>query len=478
VRKTLLAICLLGAFAGTATAAQPNELTLYRSDDASLFGNDGAPVQAGYALVREQRTLQLDKGVQDVALGGLPRYLDPEALTLEVPGGSVQVLSQRLHLAQGADALVGDLLGRQVDVLANDGQTLATGKLVSARDGALQIRQGDNTLVFRDYTAVRVAGDVDSGARLNLRVDAAKAGTTDARLSYVTAGMGWRASYVGTLGEGGSCRLALQSRASVANRSGSDWHDAMLTLIAGEPQLTKPGAAAPMMAMAFRGKSAAQDMPEASALADYRSYRLSAPVDLPDGTVSLLPLYRAHDLACTRTALYEVGNAYQPPQPMTNPSVMSEGSSAITSMLEFRAFDALPAGYLRVLARDARGAAQIVGESRIEDTPKGGDVVVTLGNVFDLRAKRERTAFEVNQKGRAMNEAFRVTLSNAGDSARTVTVREHPSRWREWKLASSSVAPSKVSPDTLTFKVEVPAGGETTLDYAVRYTWTADDQPQ
>ena len=77
-----------------------------------------------------------------------------------------------------------------------------------------------------------------------------------------------------------------------------------------------------------------------------------------------------------------------------------------------------------------------------------------------------------------LDEAFRVELSNAGDSARTVTVREHPNRWQQWTLVSSSSKPSGQSPDTLEFRVEVPARGKATLTYAVRYQWGADQQPQ
>ena len=366
----------------------------------------------------------------------------------------------------------------QLQLEAGEPLTVATrsGAVVLRSAGeVLQIQQGDNTVLVHDYVAVRATGDVDGGTRLDLRVDAPRAGAAAAQLSYVTGGLGWRASYIGTLADGSGCRIALQSRASVANRSGSDWHDAQLTLIAGEPRLDKP-AAAPMMAMAFRGKAA--DLPQQSTVGDYRSYRLPEPVDLPDGTVSLLPLYAPKSIACERTALYETGGGYQPPQPMTQPSIMVDGPTNVVGTLTFRAFDSLPAGYLRVLARDDRGAAQVIGESRIEDTPKDGEVKLTLGNVFDLRAKRERTAFHVDREGRTMDEAFRLTFSNASDSARTITVREHPSRWRSWTLASSSLKPTVSTADTLGFAVKVPAHGSATLDYAVRYTWTADDQPQ
>lgn len=473
MRQTPLALFLLTLATGAA-AAEHGEITIYRSDDAALFANDGASVSAGYAMVREPRAVNLAAGVHDIHLGGLPLYLDPEAVSLEFSGARASVISQRLRLARGGSALVGDLVGRKVDVIGGQGNVIASGTLLSA-GSALQIRQDNVTLLVHDYAAVRANGTVDGGSRLDLRVDAQQAGPVTAQLSYVTGGLGWRASYLGTLADGAACRLDLQSRASVANRSGSDWHDAQVTLIAGEPRLDKP-ATAPVMTMAFRGKAAG--LPQQSTLADYRSYRLPAPVDLPDGSISLLPLYAPRSIPCERTALYETGNRYQPPQPMIQPAIMTDGPSTVIGTLAFRAFDSLPAGYLRVLARDDRGAAQVIGESRIEDTPKGGEVKLTLGNVFDLRARRERTAFHVDRDGRTMDEAFRLTFTNAGDRARTVTVREHPSRWRTWVLASSSLKPTVTTADTLGFAVKVPAQGSATLDYAVRYTWTANDQPQ
>jgi hypothetical protein len=183
-------------------------------------------------------------------------------------------------------------------------------------------------------------------------------------------------------------------------------------------------------------------------------------------------------LGGVRTALYENGNVFQPQQPILSRDFNQGGGSAIVSTLKLKAFDSLPAGYLRVLAADRNGTPQFVGEGRIDDTPKSSDASITLGTAFDLRAERERTGFSTDKAGRSLDEAFRISLSNAGDSARTVTVREHPSRWRQWTLVSSSSKPSKQTPDTLEFRVEVPANGKAVLDYAVRYSWTADEQPQ
>ena len=471
----------LAAPAGAATStASGADITLYRSDSAALYASSGdGNVDDGYAVVREQRALTLKPGLQDITLGDLPDHLDSEALALGFPGGNARVVSQRLLLGQGGSAALTGLLGREVAVLGDSGQAIANGKLLRAGNDGLVVYSVLGSTLIRQYAAVRVSdGSIPTGSSLQLRVDAAHGGNTAAVLSYPTSGLGWRAAYVATLQPGEACRMQFESRASVANRSGRDWHDAKLTLIAGEPNFAKASAPRPMM-MQAKAFVAAAPVPEQAQMDNYRSYTLSAAVNLPDGSVSQVPLYATRTLACERTNLVENGGTWQPPQPMLGRDFNGGGDNgSIVSTLKLTAFDSLPAGYLRVLAQDSHGTPQFIGEGRIEDTPKGGDTTITLGQAFDLRAQRERTAFHVDQAGRTLDEAFRITLTNAGDNARTVTVREHPNRWREWTLASSSEKPSKQTTDTLEFRVNVPANGKAQLDYAVHYTWTADQHPQ
>ncbi|OOG45826.1 DUF4139 domain-containing protein [Rhodanobacter sp. C01] len=475
-----LAFACVAAFAGMspAHAADGTAVTLYRSDSAALYASTGeGNVAEGYAVVREQRALTLAAGIHDVVIGDLPIFLDPESLALGFPGGNATVISQRLLLAQGQNAALTGLVGHTVDVLGDNGQPLASGTLLRAGDGLLVRDHDGNTSLVRQFAAVRTpGGDFPTGASLSLRVDAMHSGLTPAVLSYPTSGLGWRAAYVATLQPGTTCRMQFESRASIANRSGRDWRDTKLTLVAGEPNFAKASGPRPVM-MTFAAK-AAPALPEQSTLADYRTYALPATVDLPDGSVSQVPLYATRTLDCERTALYENGGSFQPQQPMLERDFNVGGSSAIISTLKLQAFDSLPAGYLRVLTADKNGTPQFIGEGRIDDTPKGNDASITLGTAFDLRAERTRTGFSVDKSGRTLDEAFRIDLSNAGDHPRTVTVREHPSRWRQWTLVSSSNKPSQQTPDTLEFRIEVPANGKTTLDYAVRYSWTADEQPQ
>jgi hypothetical protein len=480
-RRTALAFACAAALAGTfaAHAANGTELTLYRSDSPALYASNGdGNINDGYAVVREQRALMLTTGTHDVVIGDLPAFLDPEALALGFPGGGASVVSQRLLLAQGANAALTGLSGQTVDVLGANGQSLASGTLLRAGDGLVVRGSDGHTTLIHEYAAVRVTGDnVPTGSSLDLRVNVTRSGQTAAVLSYPTSGLGWRAAYVATLQPGTACRMQFESRASIANRSGRDWHDIKLTLIAGEPNFARESAPRPMMMKAMAAPTAAS-LPQQSMLADYRSYSLPGDVDLPDTSVSQVPLYATRTVDCERTALFESGNSWLPPQPMVNRDFNVENVGPVISTLKLQAFDSLPAGYLRVLTADKNGTPQFIGEGRINDTPKGSDATITLGTAFDLRAERTRTSFSVDNAGRTLDEAFRINLSNASDSTRTVTVREHPNRWRQWTLVSSSSKPSQQTTDTLEFRVQVPANGKATLDYAVRYSWTADDRPQ
>jgi hypothetical protein len=471
---------LLGTLAA-AQAATPTQLTIYRSDSPALYAStaDG-DVEAGYAVVHEQRVLALAAGVHDVTLAGMPTRIDTEALSLDLPDGTGSVLSQRVLLAHGANATLGALLGQPVEVLGSGGESLAKGILLRAGEDLLVRDDAGYSTLVTQYAAVRsAAADVPAGLRLDLRIDAARTGPVTASLSYPTAGLGWRAAYVGTLAPGAACRLQFASSASIANRSGRDWQGLRLTLIAGEPNMAKGSAPRPMMSRAFAAESKMADLPEQTSLADYRSYTLPAPIDLPNDSVSQVPLYATRTVDCERTALYSVGSpGYRPPQPMLNPDFAPNEGSETTSMLALKAFDSLPAGYLRVLSADRSGTLQFIGEGRINDTPKGSQAAIALGTAFDLRATRERTKFEVDVPAHRMDEVFRIRLSNAGNTARVVTVREYPQRWRQWTLTSSSSKPSAQNPDLLEFRVNVPANGEATLDYALRYEWTAAEQPR
>ena len=474
--EKLLAFAMTTVATSIASAADP-ALTIYRSDSDALFAAGNQPIADGHAIVHEQRKLQLDGGRQDVVIDGLPTMLDTEAVAIEL-GGAARVLGQRV-ISAGDSGLLAAHRGERVQVFAADGRQVADGIVVAVDGNSLGIRANDGRISYlREYARVEFAeGSGLPGSTLQLAVDG-KAGAAPATLTYPTSGLGWRAAYSALLLGDDGCRLRLDALASIANRSGRDFAGAKLKLIAGSPNFAKydQGPRVMMMKAAAAPAPAPDGMPEQSSLGDYRSYSIDGILDLPDASVTQVPLYAGSELACERRWLYESGNAWFPPKPMFEPDAWQNGGGPVQSQLRFAAAENLPAGNLRVLTRDKDGRSELLGENRIADVAKGRDVQVNLGTAFDLAAARERTAFEIDKGARRMDEGFRITLTNTGEHGRMITVREHPNRWRGWSLVSSSQKAGKQTPDLLEFRVDVPANGKTVLDYVVRYSWTAAEE--
>lgn len=481
--RSLLALALaLAAAMGAqaAAAAESTKLTIYRSDSASLYSAASrGSVATGYAVVHESRTLDLDAGRQVVHIDGLPEQLDTEALELRFPGrDDIQMLASRVLLPNQSHILSSQL-GESVTVRGDDGQLLASGPLLATTRRGLLVddRQAGPVLVSR-YASVSLGSvDIHRGVRLRETLHADHAGTVTAKLVYPTAGMGWRASYSAVLHEDdGHCRLQWQSRASIANRSGRDWHAATLKLVAGEPNFAKSSGPHPvMMRSMVAAAPGAESLPQQRPMGAYRSYTIDGAIDLPTGSITQMPLYPQQALTCQHRYVLEHGSPWQPPQPQTSRNFGLGGDDQIASRLQFEAFDNLPAGYLRVTGVFS-GQREFLGEARIPDTPENQPVKVTLGTAFALRGQRERTAFALDDQANTLTESFRITLSNSGEQARKVTVREHPRRWHEWSLLSSSLAATHKSIDTLEFVADVPAHGQIELDYTLRYHWRTSDE--
>lgn len=474
-RVSAFAFALVVA-ASPASAAGDPALTIYRADGDALFDSNGSPIADGYAIVHEQRTLKLTGGRQSVVVDGLPSTLDAEAVSIEFPDGT-RVLGQRV-LSAGDGGMLAAHRGETIRVALRS--STVEGTLVGIDNGALVVRvDGGNIVYVREYDAVNFApGRGLPGSTLQLAVDG-KPGDVPATLTYPTSGLGWRAAYAMTLLDNTGCRMRLDAFASIANRSGRNYSSAALKLIAGTPNISRGGPRPVMYKAMSAGVAAApapEGLPEQSSLGDYRSYAIDGALDLPDASVTQVPLYAPVDLACERRWIAESGGGWFPPKPLTTENAMSYSGGPVVSEIRFTPTENLPAGNLRVLTHDRDGQIEFLGDSHIADTQKGRALPITLGNAFDLQVTRDRTAFSVDRAAHEMNEGLRITLTNTGDSARTVTLREHPNRWRAWTLASSSQKPAKQTPDLLEFEVAVPANAKATLDYTVKYTWTPKDE--
>ena len=126
---------------------------------------------------------------------------------------------------------------------------------------------------------------------------------------------------------------------------------------------------------------------------------------------------------------------------------------------------ALPAGIFRVYGRSGSGARQLLGEDRIDHTPKKETIELTVGNAFDIVAERVRTDSQ-KLADNLYRTSFEITIRNHREEPVVVEVSEPVGGY--WEVVSESIDHRKVNASELAFDVPVPADGETVLKYTVQ----------
>ena len=488
--RTILASALATLLSSSAGAAAPGDgqVTIYSGDFDAVSQSESQPGGPGFGLIERKLSFRLIPGVNEVALAGLPKALDASSVVLK-PSGNVIVRGQRFDFAvAGQEELLRRALGQTVVVeqaVGNERQRI-TGVLIAAGNGLTLRLPNGSIKVLANYSSFELpslpAGVVNEPT-LTWNLGAASGGTQAFDLNYATAGLAWRAEYnVDARGLGKECRMSLQGAAMVVNRSGADFNNVNLILVAGEPNRA-PSAGGPMeklsRAVAAPTMMAADSAVQAQASGEYQSYRLPNPGSLPQGSVQRLPLVDpASNIACERR--YETASQlgeWQPPYPIIDENFGAGDGQAqpVMATLRFRNGKAeglglpLPAGRARMF-----DGKDFLGEASIGHTPVNADVALVIGNVFDLTAERTRNDFQLDRAGRTMTERVTLVLKNAKANPVTVRVNERLARWTQWEVSGNSVPFQKRNAQTIGFDVPVPAGGEARLTYTVRYRWAAD----
>jgi hypothetical protein len=133
---------------------------------------------------------------------------------------------------------------------------------------------------------------------------------------------------------------------------------------------------------------------------------------------------------------------------------------------------ALPGGRVKVFQPDSTGSLQLVGEDRIDHTPKKEKISLNVGRAFDIRASRKRTHFEWIMSGsrrRGARETFEIELRNRKESAEVVEVMER--HWGEYRITQKSMDFTKPDSDTVLFTVQLKAEEVKTVSYTIETTW-------
>ena len=529
--KTAVAILLTTVPWAVAQGNKQVGVTIYSSADPASFDpqqfisqqrigfNPGFAWQVpGFAVVRDNRKLDLAQGMNLVQFTDVAEFIDPTTVSLvdlsvsaeQAENTGLKVLEQKFAFDLVNPA---KLLEKYLDQPVTVNLNLGSGKIESVSGTLLSANQGQ--IVVKTPQGLRLLpghGDIQLGElpeglitkpTLQWHLWAPAPGTRQVQTAYQTAGLTWRADYNLILAE--DDRSAdLGAWVTIMNLSGASYPDAQLKLIAGDVQRIQPRPmAAPMLArsgMAAMERDAGASF-EQKPFFEYHMYTLPRPATIDQNTTQQIALFDTkRGVKIEKMMVYYglPGDArwWVFPRPATDRNLGQGGDKKVDVYLQFHNKEAdglgvpLPKGKVRVFKADkpamtdvkldatgkavgasAMGSLEFVGEDLIDHTAKNEKVLVKIGQAFDVTGERVQSDFKVDNNRNQMEETFRITLKNAKAEPVKVVVRENLYRWVHWQITQKSDEFEKVDARTVHFVVTVPPEGEKVLNYTVRYTW-------
>src|SRR3990170_4215379 len=475
------------------TDAGGNALTIYSTAQPGaiapeLYRNGGrGQAVSGYAVVRHERDIALNRGRNSVRFTDVAAFIDPTTVmfaSLTDPAGT-SVVEQNFQFDLVNQAkLLQKYIDQTIKVDQVRGQSVETfsGTLLSTSGGMI-LKRDDGTVQLLPHNAgvtlPSLPGGLITRPTLVWDLSARQPGPHRTRVSYQTTGITWWTDYNLTYSEGSNannCKLDVGAWVSIINQSGASYPDAKLKLIAGDVQRARlpgrgdaPRSVAKLAAREEQGNGFAE-----KAFFEYHLYTLGRPATLPDNSTKQIELFpAARSVPCEKTLIYyglAPGYYGHSASPVTDRNYGVQSNRKVDVYLGFRNSQdhnmgmPLPSGRIRVSKLDnADKTLEFIGEDVIDHTPRNEKVQIKLGSAFDVVGERRQVDFKIDTSRKTMSEDIEVKLRNQKQEPVTVIVKENLYRWVNWQITSKSHDFKKQDARTIHFPLKIPAGGEATV---------------
>ncbi len=483
--KRLGAAVLLAAGLGAASTLQSalrvegleaQEVPAYRSTTA---GRDAVTItiyNQNFGLVREVRSLDIARGRVELEFGDVASSIQPETVHLRSLGRNpLRVLEQNYQYdLLSPQKLLEKYVGRNVTVYRWNN---VTGEEEPTEAKVLAVNQG-TVLQIGDEITFNYPGRIGfpelpenliARPTLVWLLDS-PAARPRVEVSYLTNNLNWKADYVMVINDDDT-RGDLTGWVTLTNQSGAAYPNAELKLVAGDVQRVNEGYFRDEIKMqrAMAAEVAADAAFTEESFFEYHLYTLGRPTNLKENEQKQVTLLEADAFRLDKKLIY-YGAAYY--YRGSYGQVVSNQKVGV--YLDFKNSEKnrlgmpLPKGVVRVYKKDSSGAEQFIGEDLIDHTPRDEKVRIKMGEAFDVVGDRRQMNYEVISSC-VSESTWKVDLRNHKDD--DVTVQLYEPIGGDWRILSSSHRATKVDAHTFTFDVEVPARGETSVEYTVRVRW-------
>ena len=213
---------------------------------------------------------------------------------------------------------------------------------------------------------------------------------------------------------------------------------------------------------------------EVSSLSAFNRFSLGQNISLNANTlISRFPIFQRARLTIVQRNVFE--NTHEAQTLGRGGFILLPRGLEVRLVARNSASSPMAAGLVTIYQRTGT-LNQIVGQDRISFTPQNGEFSVTQGRsatVFGTRRVLDRRVVDYRDKdGNSRDKLvtrIEVVLTNRGTRPAEAFVREGIERYddNQWKIVESTTPSEPLGTNTVQFKVEVPAGGKTTIMYVV-----------
>ena len=470
--KKIFISMLLSFATTTAFAADAVELTVYNQD---------------FALVKETFSKDLKSGVSKLQLDDVAAQLDPTSVSLQSLTAPLEfkLLEQNFEYdLVNYGRLLEKYIGKDVEIhqtsrdgdgktFVQKGRLLSSGYQLQASGGGFNSQ--NNYVSAGGSPMVEIDGKIHTGINghlvlpslpkefilkptLSWLVNSKKEGKQNFQLSYLTSSIQWISDYVATVDDKDQ-KINLVGWVTIDNRSGAQYENAKLKLVAGD--VNRVQNAQPMMVKSMRAEAMMMDAGMApqfqeQSFFEYHLYTLQRPATVKNNEMKQIEMMSAQDVPVRKIYKVENGSKPQVKLEFDNKKINGMGMP-------------LPKGRVRLYKKDSEGSLQFIGEDQIQHTPKDEKLSLLLGNVFDLAVEREQVNYNQINPGKVWEETWQIKLRNRKEETIQVLVSESLYGGREWKIIKNSHPFQKKNAQQIEAVIEVPKGQEVIFNYTVRY---------
>ena len=287
--------------------------------------------------------------------------------------------------------------------------------------------------------------------------------------SYLATNLSWNSDYVLTVARDDKA-ADLDGWVTLANNSGTAFHNARLQLVAGDLNRLPTAGRGDVMEMRAMTKAAPASNFQQESFSEYHLYSLGRRTSVEDKETKQISLLQGTGVPVGKVFVvngqnFYYHNYYNPGSPQKDPVMVfykfkNEEKAGLGMPL--------PAGNLRVYQKDSKGGVLFIGEDHIDHTPKDETVTVHIGNAFDVVAERKQTDYK-RIDTHVWEMEFEITLRNHKESPIVVEVNEPIGG--DWEMLSSSYKFTKTAAWAAQFKVPVDKNATSVLKYRIRAHW-------